>query len=278
MPPDSPERPPWYRPPEQEAAPKPETWVRPAPVYYHEAPEAIETIEAPVPAQPAQPAPAQPTPDVPASPASAVPEIAAAPNAVSEVIRGTAPKPVPARGARRFRARAMAAVVLIAAVAAAGFFGGRQLFGWFRPAHVITVPGKVGGLDLLATSTVASKQALAAQGWTDAAGGAYGGGGVTQILLLVGRPPHAAAEGTAFTQGLASDLVQQGYVFNPATSTTAEGGGAAFICGPASAASGQLILCAWTDTDAAGIVLDYSGESIAQARALAVLARTASEH
>jgi hypothetical protein len=37
-------------------------------------------------------------------------------------------------------------------------------------------------------------------------------------------------------------------------------------------------VCAWTDGDAAGIVVDYSGEVISQTRERAALARAAAEH
>lgn len=262
------DRPPWYSPPERErvthgpspAVDAPRSWVRPAPVYYHDAPDGTETIAAPT-LPPAHEVP-QPLPESSPSPGDD-----ADPEAQEEA-------PL---SARRLPRRAMVATLVAAFAVAGTFLGVSQFFGALKPSHAISAPAKIGGSGLIAGSANVAVQSLTAQGWTSVAGGGYGSG-AGQFLLLVGRPPPAASEDGAFLNALKAPLVQLGYVFNTATSATIQAGGGSFICGPASAASGQVTLCTWTDGDAAGVLIDYSGATLAQTRDLAQQARSAAEH
>jgi len=177
------------------------------------------------------------------------------------------------RPSRRAIGSVLLAVLLIAGVALLV----QQLSGAVRSTHALALPQKVDGLPLVGAAGSAAQQALTAEGWTDVAAGGYGSG-AGQLLLLIGRPAASMSDGDGFLRGLQAPLVQQGFVFNASTSTTTPADGTKFVCGPVSAASGQLSLCTWTDGDAAGVVVDYSGATLTQVVSLAQAARAASEH
>ena len=286
MPADRSKSPIWYRPPEGDPAPpstpgapvtvddEPSTWVRPEPVYYHgpstdDEPGAPPEVPAETPETPPEVPPETP-PEAPPETPSETPSTAAAEAQLSP------PDPAEAKRPRR-KARTVACIALILVVMGAMAAGASQIFGWFHSSHSITVPAKIGGQSLLG-STPAIRQTLMSQGWTGVQTGLYGTGGVTQTLLVVGRPPSGIAGGDAFLPGVTADLLQQGYVTNPNNATSAGGVGTELFCGPVATANGEAAMCAWIDGDAAGVVVDFSGAALEQTRSLALLARGASEH
>lgn len=259
----------WYRPPASEppndgavaersvAAASPR--LRESPIYYHDSP-----------------AQSQPgTPTAVAEPTASEPVAAAVP---AQPV-ATAPASAPGVGLSRRLSRRNAGIALLIAVAAAiPTFAGAQVFGWFGTRHALTTPARIGTLRLQrGVSVAAAEHSLIEQGWADVGGGAYGGTGFTQLTLLVGRPAPAMSEGGSLAQGLAATLVQDSLVVNPHATVRSVDGGTPFVCGPAAAAGGVVSVCAWTDSDVAGIVIDASGETLTQTRDLTELARGASE-
>jgi len=239
-------------------------WYHPPPVYYHDPmhPEDPSRAATAV----AEPAPAQ-APEVTSVPA---PEVAPAP------ARSTsgAPRPRPRRRVRRRVAGATMLVLTLAALAV----GASRVFGWFSVTHAFSTPRGFDNLQLQSLSVVPSERALVSQGWTQVRGGAYGSSGVTQAMLLLGRPPASLAESDAMAQVLPGQLVADALVFNPRTASLAERSGTEFTCGPASSAARVVSLCAWTDGDVAGILVDYSGQAVDRTLAQTILARAAAEH
>lgn len=201
-------------------------------------------------------------------PATAVAE---RPEPAAAVSRSTRRAPRPLR-------RVAGTVLLGVLVAVAGVLSGRAAFGWFSSAHSLTTPARIGALELQSVPVSGAVHALSQQGWAQVRGGDYGSAGVVQMLLLTGRPPDAMTAEASLAQGLATTLVDESLVFNPRTSNDVVVNGTHVVCGPAAAAAATVSVCAWTDGDAAGIVVDYSGEVISQTRERAALARAAAEH
>ena len=288
-------RPPWYRPPDSQeeetaepprvagsppvAVDAPRSWVRPAPVYYHDAPDALEVSAArtvpddAVVSQPRsftrpQPAPAAETD---AAPEPSAPVENAAPPAAEAIA-------VPLTASRRGVSRRVAGALLLGAVAVVVIVViVSRVAGSQHTAHNLALPQQVGSLPLIGDTATAAQQALTAEGWTGVAAGGYGSG-QGQLLLILGRPADSTIDTSALLGSLQTPLVQQGFVFNASTAATTTTGGTTFTCGPVSAPSGQLNLCVWNDGDAAGIVIDYSGATLAQVREQTQVARAAAEH
>ena len=298
--------PPWYRPPDNQeetetpspaagsppvAVDAPHSWVRPAPIYYHDAPDAVEvsaartvplaqgvlqapSLIAPQPAVYPQPAPAEEQASPSADEAREAATAAAEARPAEDV---TPAQPATTAASRRISRRLAGALLLggvlvVAIVVIAARLGGSQ-----STAHRLALPQSVGSLPLIGDTAAAAQQALNAEAWTEVAAGGYGNG-AGQLLLIVGRPPASAPDAASVLTSLQAPLVQQGFVFNVSTASTSSVNGATYTCGPASAATGQLDLCVWYDGDTAGVVVDYSGATLAQVRAQAETARATAEH
>jgi hypothetical protein len=270
----------WYRPPEQRTPrsgadddARSRAGVRGSPVYYHDAPRPPEgdaTSTAVAEPQPAEPGTEEQVAD-PASTSATAPLSPAAEQQTQHTDVARTGLAIPRAVPRRATGTALLALLAVAAV----LLIGHAVFNWFSGSHPVSTPRQIGALMLQAASTASQQHVLAVQGWDDVHGGYYGTVGITQILVLTGRPPDEMSSSDTLAQGLASQLVQEALVFNPKTATSGEAEGTRVVCGPAASASGVVDVCAWTD--GAGIVVDYSGESISQTRVRTLLARSASE-
>jgi hypothetical protein len=265
--------PPWYRPPEPSSpagetrsGTRTPTGLRGSPVYYHDAPPpsdadsaATTVIEAKREVRGGD----RPSHEKPPAPAPA-PATAQA---------GQPSRALPRVGARR----GIGGLLLLVLAAGAVLLLGRMLFGWLNSSHTLTSPQRIGALVRVNASTLGQERALVDEGWSAVHGGAYGGAGLTQLVVLAGHPPAGVSDTGQFAHALAEQLVPEGLVFNPKTATGDETGGANFVCGPAAAANGLLAVCAWSDGDVVGVVVDYSGEPLSQTHARAAAGRAAFE-
>jgi len=194
-------------------------------------------------------------------------------------------RPAPSR-------RPVTRYLLLAATLFAGIGGGVLALSLLRDGGpAISQPSSIGALTPVSTPAVDAtlqsvQQTQRSAGASNVVAAVYGGAGRPTLLLLVEQNPLLSDGGTRagldnFMRGFAGGLTASGWRADAGGMTASTVDNTMFACEPMRSpqlTSTTLSTCVWTEHNVGGVVVDLSGQNLADTLNEAVQARAAAEH